>query len=154
MKAGKWITVAAVVTLSSTLALAGQHGGGKHGRGGRHGMAGEHFAQKLNLTEAQRTQVREINQTFREENKAFFEQMRQTRTDFRSAKESGDQAQVEALKGTLESQRAQMKQLREAHMQRLMTTLTPEQRQQWETLKAERQARHGQRGDHGKNKQK
>lgn len=157
MKAGKWITAAAVLTLSTSLAVAAPHGGGhgmRHGGKGR-GEMGAHFAKKLNLTDAQKAQVKEINESFREENKAFFEQMRQTRTDFRAAKQASDTARLEALKGTMQAQRAQMKQLREQHVQRLLTTLTPEQRQEWEKMKAEREARRGERGrGHGRHGQK
>ena len=150
MKNTKVITVAAALMLSATLAFAGP-GEGRHGKGGHHGRrGGEHgarFAQKLNLTDAQKEQIREINRTFREQNKPFFESSRSTRQQLREAKKAGDQARVEALKGTLESQRAQFKQLRATQRQRVLAVLTPEQRTQLDALKAERGAKRQQRSN-------
>ncbi len=143
----KWFTAAAVVALSSTLAFAAPHEGGKRGRGGRGGHEfGERFAQKLNLSEAQKQQIKDAQTAFRNENKAFFEQARDTRRQIHEAKEAGDAARVEQLKATAKSQHARMKELRTAQNQRILALLTPEQRTQWEALKAERQAKRGNRG--------
>jgi len=147
----KWFTAAAVLALSGTLAFAapheGQGRGGKHGRGGRHGGFGEHLAQKLNLTDAQKQQIKDVQQNFRNENKAFFESARDTRRQMHDAREAGDTARLESLKATAQSQRAQMKQLRDAQMQRIEAVLTIEQRAQWQALKAEREAKRAERGN-------
>jgi Spy/CpxP family protein refolding chaperone len=142
----KWFTAAAVLTLSSTLAFAAPHEGrgGKHGRGGRE--FGERFAQKLNLTDAQKQQLQDVQKSFRDENKAFFDTMRDTHRQIRAAKEAGDTAKLEALKATAKSQREQMKQLRRAKMQRVEALLTSEQRAQWQAMKAERDAKRAERG--------
>jgi Spy/CpxP family protein refolding chaperone len=104
-------------------------------------MWGEKFAQKLNLTDAQKQQVRDLNNSFRQDNKAFFQSFRQTMQDYRAAKQANDQAKLDALKPTIESQRAQMKQLHDAQEQKILTILTPDQRAQYQALKAERDAR-------------
>lgn len=146
----KWFAAAAVVALSSTLAFAVPHEGGKRGRGGRGGHEfGERFAQKLNLSEAQKQQIKDAQTAFRNENKAFYETVRDTRRQIKAAKEAGDTALVEQLKTTAQSQFARMKELRQAEQQRILTLLTPEQRTQWEALKAERDAKRGQRGNRG-----
>ena len=147
----KWFTAAAVVALSSTLAFAAPHEGGKRGRGGRGGHEfSERFAQKLNLSEAQKQQIKDAQTAFRNENKAFFEQARDTRRQLREAKEAGDTGRATQLEATAKSQHAQMKELRKAQHERILALLTPEQRTQWEALKAEREARRGQRGPRGK----
>jgi Spy/CpxP family protein refolding chaperone len=147
----KWFTAAAVVALSSTLAFAAPHEGGKRGRGGRGGHGGhefgERFAQKLNLSEAQKQQIKDAQTAFRNENKAFFEQARDTRRQIHEAKEAGDAARVEQLKATAKSQHERMKQLRTEQRQRILALLTPEQRTQWEALKAERGGKRGKRGE-------
>ena len=147
----KWLTVAAVAALSSTLAFAGPHGGGKgkFGRGGRGGVMGEQLAQKLNLSEAQKQQIKDASKSFREENKAFFDQTRETRRQIREAKEAGDTARVTQLQATAKSQHARMKELRTAHETRIASFLTPDQRTQWDALKAERQAKRGKRAPRG-----
>lgn len=143
----KWFTAAAVVALSSTLAFAAPHEGGKRGKGGRGGHElGERFAQKLNLSDAQKQQIKDAQASFRNENKAFFDQVRDTRRQIREAKEAGDAARAEQLKATAKSQHERMKALRTEHRQRILALLTPEQRTQWEALKADRQGKRGQRG--------
>lgn len=144
----KWMTMAAVLGLTASLAVAAPthgdagegHRGGHHGRRG-HKEFGAAFANKLNLTDAQKQQVKDIRKSFREQNKAFFENSRTTFQQFREAKKAGDQAKLDALKPTLEAQRAQMQQLRDQERQRVLSILTPEQRTQYEALKAEREAK-------------
>ncbi len=153
-KSKKWFTAAAaVLALSGTMAFAAPHEGrgGKHGRGGRGGQFGERMAAKLNLTDAQKQQIKDVNQSFFNENKAFFESTRDTRRQIREAKEAGDTARLESLKATAQSQHAQMKQLRGAKMQRIEALLTSEQRAQWQAMKAEREAKRAERG-HGRRK--
>jgi periplasmic protein CpxP/Spy len=142
----KTITAVAVLALGASLAFAGNHGEGKHGRGGKGGFEfSERFAQKLNLTEAQKQQLSAIQKNFRDQNKAFFDQARATRKQFHDAKEANDTAALEALKPTMEAQRAQMNQLRDAQRQQVLNILTPEQRTQFEAMKAEHGSRRGER---------
>jgi len=136
----KWITVVAAVGLSASLAFAGEgHGHGMKGRD--RGGFGMKLASKLNLTDAQKEQWKAIRKSSREQNSAFFQQSHQTMKEFRAAKEAGDTAKVDALKQTLQSQRAQMKQIRDAEETQLLNILTAEQRAQFQTLKAQRAER-------------
>jgi protein CpxP len=131
--------VAVVLALGATFAFA--HGNGEHGRFGRHDMASR-LAEKLNLTDAQKQQVADIKKGTRDENAAFFETARRTREEMRTAREANDTAKLDSLKATADSQRAQMKQIREAEMAKIVAILTPEQRTKFDALKAEREARH------------
>ena len=139
----KMFAVLAVVALSGTMAIAAvDDGGGKawgHGHRGR-AMAA-HLAKKLNLTDAQIEQWKSIHQSFRTDNQAFLQSVRQTHQDLRAARQAGDEAKVAELKAVAQSQRAQMKQLREAQHEKFLSILTPDQRAQFDALKAERQAR-------------
>jgi len=138
----KWFSAIAVVALSGTMAFAAvDNGGGKAwGHGHRHGFMSKRLAEKLNLTDAQKDQMKALHRSFREENKAFFEQVRATRQELRAAKEAGDQAKIDSLKPTLESQRAQMKQIRQSQHEKFLSILTPDQRAQLDQLKAEHKA--------------
>jgi Spy/CpxP family protein refolding chaperone len=144
----KTISAVAVLALGATLAFAGMHdgkegkGGWGHGEGHRGGFS-EMYAQKLNLTDAQKAQIADLDKNFRETNKAFFDGQKQTREQFKAAKDANDTAKLDALRPAMESQRAQMKQLRDAQDAKIKAILTPEQRAQFDTLKAEREARHG-----------
>jgi len=135
----------AVLALGATLAFAGMHDG-KEGKGGSEGHRGgfsEMYAQKLNLTDAQKTQIADLDKNFRETNKALFEASHQTREQYETAKSANDTAKLDALRPTMDSQHAQMKQLRDAQDAKIKLILTPEQRAQFDTLKAAREARHG-----------
>ena len=143
----KTISAAAVLALGATLAFAGMHDGkeGKRGGWGEHrGGFSEMYAQKLNLTDAQKAQIADLDKNFRETNKAFFDAQQQTREQFKAARDANDTAKLDALRPTMESQRAQMKQLRDAQDAKIRTILTPEQRAQFDTLKAEREAHRSQ----------
>ena len=144
----EWITAAAVLGLSATLAFAGTGMGEGHGHGfggnGRHHW-GSKLASKLNLTDAQKGQWKAIRKSSHEQNAAFFQQSRQARQNFRAAKKAGDTAKADSLKPALEAQRAQMKQIRAAEEQQFVKILTPEQSAQYQTLKAARAARHAAR---------
>ena len=143
----KWMSAIAVVALTGTMAFAAaDNGGGKAwGHGHRRGIMSARLAEKLNLSDAQKDQMKALHRSFREENKAFFEQVRATHQELRAAKQAGDQAKVDSLKPTIESQRAQMKQLHQAEHDKLLSILTPEQRTQLEALKAEHKAKREQK---------
>jgi len=143
----KTISAVAVLALGATLAFAGMHDG-KDGRGSWEGHRGgsfsEMYGQKLNLTDAQKAQIADLDKNFRESNKAFFEAQKQTREQYKAARDANDTAKLDALRPTMESQRAQMKQLRDAQDAKIKAILTPEQRAQFDTLKAEREAHRSQ----------
>ncbi len=146
MKNKKWFAAAATaIALSASMAIAGTttgDGGWKHeGRGGHHHHRGAGFARKLNLTDAQKEQWKAIEQNFRQDNSAFFEQSKQTRKALHAAKQSGHAAQADSLKATAKAQRAQYKQLRAAMEPKLMAILNAGQQTQFQAMKAERAAR-------------
>ena len=146
MNSKKWITGIAVLAVSASLAIAApQEGKAWGGHRGHRGFMSARLAQKLNLTDAQKAQVKQLNQQFRQDNKAFFEQVKATRKDVRAAKEANDTAKLDALKPTIEAQKAQMKQLRAAEEGKLLSVLTPDQQAQYNQLKAQWQAKRAQK---------
>lgn len=98
-------------------------------------------AERLNLSDAQKAQWHQLRRSFHEENKAFLQSARQTMRDFRAAREANDTAKIESLKPTVQANRAQMRQLREAQDQKLMAILNEEQRAQFMQFKSERRNR-------------
>ena len=139
----KMITAAvAVLAVGATLAFAAPqdaNGGYGHHKGG-HEM-GARFAEKLNLTDAQKQQVKDIQKNFYEQNKTFLDSFRANRTAFRSARDAGDTAKADSLKATIDSQKAQMKTLRDAKREQIRGILTPDQRAQFDAMKAKHEAR-------------
>lgn len=154
MKANnKWITAAAVLGLSASLAIAGtQAGEGRHGdcKGKGREEHGGRMAEKLNLTDAQREQWKAIRKSSHEQNAAFFAQSRQNMDQLHAAREAGDTAKADSLKPVLESQRAQMKQIRDAEEQKLISILNTEQQAKFQTMKAEREAHRAEWKNHQK----
>lgn len=145
MNMKKTITTAVALALGTSLAFAGG-GEGKRGRHhGRHGMHGEagmaRMAEKLNLTDAQKAQLEEQRANFRASNAARFETHQDTLRQYREARKAGDTALAEQLKATLEIQKGELKQLRKAQHDAMLSILTPEQRTQLEAMKAEHNSR-------------
>jgi len=141
MNTKKWFIGAAVVAVSASLAIAMPQDGTGWGGHREHGAYGEKLAQKLNLTDAQKQQLRDLNANFRKENAAFFQSFRQTMKDVRAAKQANDTAKLDALKPTVESQKAQMKQLRDAQDAKILPILTPDQQAQFKAIQAKRAER-------------
>ena len=146
MKMKKTLTAVAAMALTATLAFAAPPEG-RHGGHGHRGFAGK-FAEKLNLTDAQKQQIRDIRMASREKNKAFFENARQMRQDLRAAREANDTAKLESLKATMQSQHEQMKQIRDAEKQQILSVLTAEQRARFEAMQAEHGGSGGKRHQH------
>jgi periplasmic protein CpxP/Spy len=133
------------MAVSASLAIAmpqeGKEGKGWGGHRGHRGAMSEKLAQKLNLSDAQKQQLRDLNKQFRQDNKAFFESAKQTRQELRAAKEANDTAKLNSLKPTVESQKAQFKQLRDAQDAKVLSILTPDQQAQFKALQAKRAER-------------
>lgn len=132
--------LAAILTLATTFAVASPGRSDlNQRRGGRAPVA--RLAHRLNLTDAQKQQWRDIARNFREQNREFLQSFRQNRQDFRAARRAGDTAKADALKATLESQRAQMQQLRKSQLEQFSAVLTAEQRAQLDEIVAKRRGR-------------
>jgi protein CpxP len=115
-----------------------KRGGGKFGM---HGLRG------IELTDAQKEQVRTIMESNRAANQATFEEFRA----LRKAKRSGT---LDATQQTrLETLKAQMKQNAEATQAQVLAVLTAEQRTQLEQRKQEMQQKRQQRREMKRNRQ-
>ena len=141
MNSKKWIIGAAVLAVSASLAIAAPQAAKEWGGHHHRGLMSEKLAQKLNLTDAQKAQIKDLNKAFRQDNQAFLQSFRQTMEQARAAKKANDTAKLDALKPTIESQKAQMKQLRDAQETKVLSVLTPDQQAQYKALKAERAAK-------------
>lgn len=116
----------------------GHHGGGKFGMRGLRG---------INLTDAQKEQVRNIMETNRTANQAVFEEFRTLRQAMRGGTlDATQQARLETLK-------EQMKQNAEATRTQVLAILTQEQRTQLEQQKEEMRKRHEERRQLRQNRQ-
>jgi periplasmic protein CpxP/Spy len=139
--------VAAVVTLSATLAFAGPGEGRGHGRHGKGDGFGAKFAQELNLTADQQRLIEDIRKNTRAQHREFFDTSKQTMREARAARKAGDTAKLDALRPQLQAYREQAKQIHESQETQILSVLSAEQKAKWETLKAERKERRQARGE-------
>ena len=147
-KATKWIAAIGATGLTAALAVAGvtaaADGHGEHRNGEARQEMQQKLAEKLNLTDAQKQQWEAIRKASREQNADFFAKSKETMEAFRAARDANDQAKMDALKPTVQAQRAQMKTIRDAENAKLMTILNDQQKAQFQAMQAERaQHEHG-----------
>lgn len=122
----------------------GRHGGGrgdhKGGRGMRGGFGGGHFAEKLNLTDAQKEQMKQISARYRESAQALRQQRGGERRGGFDAFSGGtfNEAEVRAAAQARANARVEMEVQRARMMSEMYAVLTAEQKAQ---LAAERQQR-------------
>ena len=130
----KFITAVVVVAAMTTpVAFAqNEHFGHRH-----HSMA--KFAEKLGLTDAQKQQIKDIRQADRQANKALFEQFRAKRQEYRTLRQNND-PNADNVKTELKSLHQQLRAAKKATRDKIYNTvLTPEQRTQIDTWRAQRQ---------------
>jgi protein CpxP len=116
-----------------------RRGGGKH-RG--HGFGGMHrgggFFKQLNLTEDQKTKMKQIRENFAAQNKPLREQLRAKRQELRQALATQKLTEMASLEAKLMGERHKLH-------QEMLSVLTAEQKAQLEQSKAQFKARRGER---------
>lgn len=130
-----------------------QHGEGKGRRGGMRGGFGGHFAEKLNLTDAQKAQMEQIATRYHESAKAQRQQKRGERREGRGGFDAfnGGTFDESAVRAAAQARAAEQVEREVAHARmrhEMYNVLTAEQkaqlaaeRQQWEQKRQERRTR-------------
>jgi len=108
-------------------------GGGR----GMHGMRGE-FAAKLNLTDAQKAELRQLRQTTHEQNAQLFANAKAERQELRSL--NAEDPRAGELKAQLQALRPQIEAARQQQHEAFLSVLTAEQRAQLDQWKTQRQS--------------
>lgn len=124
-----------------------RRGGGKHRGHGFGGMRDGGFFRQLNLTEDQKTKIKQIRESFGERNKPLHEQLRAKRQELRQANEGGTFNEALATQKLTEMASLQAKLMGERQKlhQEMLSVLTAEQKAQLEQSKAQFKARRGER---------
>ena len=124
-----------------------RRGGGKHRGHGFGGMRRGGFFRQLNLTEDQKTKMKQIRENFAAQNKPLREQLRAKRQELRQASEGGTFNEALATQKLTEMASLQAKLMGERHKlhQEMLSVLTAEQKAQLEQSKAQFKARRGER---------
>jgi len=137
----KKFVIALMVTATSAIGFAQTAAPGTHQHKGHRAGFGR-MAAKLNLTDAQKQQLKDIRTADRQSNQQLYADFRAKLQEFRSLKKAND-PKADDVKAELKSLRPQMEAARKASREAMLNVLTPEQRDQ---LKAGRQARGFARG--------
>lgn len=136
-KTGAWLAVAALGTASL---LAQAPAAARHFQ--RHGRFGAVMATYLNLTDAQKTQMKSIFQDARQSAQPVRQQLKQTRQSLQAAVKAGDSAQIQQLASTEGTELGQLAAIHASARAKMFKMLTPEQQQKLTTLQS---AMHGPR---------
>lgn len=153
------IALAASIAVAQT--ITPDQGSGQGARTERRGGRGEHKGQgwggmrrggsfrQLNLTEDQKAKMKQIRESFAEQNKPLREQLRAKRQELRQASEGGTFNEALATQKLTEMASVEAKLMGEQHKlhQEMLSVLTAEQKAQLEQSKAQRKARRGEMRD-------
>jgi len=124
----------------------------EHGMRGMRGPGHEGMFKSLNLTDAQKAQVKAIHQKYASQFKAARDAAKPDFDAMRAARQKGDTAAVRAAREKLRADMAPTRKVREQEMAEVRAILTPAQQQQLDQLKTQRAQRgegHGRWGKKG-----
>jgi Spy/CpxP family protein refolding chaperone len=136
-KMGAWMAVAALGTASlfAQTPPPAQHF--QH-----QGRSGAMMAAALNLTDAQKSQMKSIFQEARQSSQPVRQQLRQTRQSLQAAVQAGNSDQIQQLSATEGTEMGQLAAIRASARAKMFKMLTPEQQQKLSTLQASMHGRH------------
>lgn len=145
----KIVTTAVALLMSTALVVAAPHGKGK-GEKGNHGRKAhsgksmeerhEQMAQRLGLSEAQKQQLRDIRERRQDENREFASRMRDAQREYHELRKSND-PRAEAARADVERYRDEAKVRRTETREEMLRILTPDQRRQFDEMRAKRDSR-------------
>jgi Spy/CpxP family protein refolding chaperone len=120
---------------------------GRH-RGRGQGMGG--LMKGVNLTDAQKTQARQIRDKYQPQFKSLRESMQPAVKDARAARQRGDSAAAKAAWDRTADTRTKMQALRDQQLNELRAILTPAQRTTFDANLAEMKKKREEHGDRRK----
>lgn len=104
----------------------------------KHREAHQQFMQELNLSEAQKAQMKSAHEKFRQENAAAIDSLKSKYSQLKQmGKDDANSAERQKLRAEIKQEREALMARKKASMQGI---LTPEQQSKWETKQAERKA--------------
>jgi protein CpxP len=109
--------------------------------GRRHGPGGHALFRGITMTDAQRSQLKEIHAKYRPEAQSIRESMRPAFQEARAARQRGDTAAARAAWSRTSDARAKLRALHDQQLADVRAILTPEQRQQFDQNRAALQSK-------------
>lgn len=117
--------------------------GADHGPG--NGRGGDKVMKELNLTDAQKAQIKQIRDAFKQQNSSQIAQLKSLRDQMKAAREAKNTDQMKSLRDQMKTAMEAMKPAHEKLRADIAAVLTPEQRAKLEQLKADRKENRGER---------
>ncbi len=142
--------VIAVVMMSLVSVMVAQGRRGMH-EGKDHGGKLEQLANKLNLTQQQKDQIRTLHEEFKTSHESDFAAMKELRQEMREHAKNKDRDAMQATREKMHAKMTSIKTDREVLDQQVKAILTAEQQKQLEGLREEMQAK---RREHRENRRK
>ncbi|MGA8806540.1 MAG: Spy/CpxP family protein refolding chaperone [Thermoanaerobaculia bacterium] len=105
----------------------------------------ERYGAQLNLTDAQKKTIDELDAKFQKEHHEFLESYQKTMGEYRDARQANDTAKMDAIKPKFDTQRAEMMKIRTVHEEKIAATFNDAQKGEWKKIQEEREARMKQR---------
>lgn len=121
----------------------------EHGMRGQRGPGHERMFKSLDLTDAQKAQVKAIHQKYASQLKSTREAARPDFEAMRAARQKGDTAAIRAAAAKLRADMAPAQKVRAQEMAEVRGILTPAQQQKLDSLAAKRVQRADSRGGFG-----
>ena len=146
-----WLAAGGALLLASSLAFAYApprrgFAAGRGGMGMEGGFAGHRFARALDLTDAQKSQMRQIREDTRTANQPYVEQLKALRGSEREAVKSGkSEAELQTLARDMAAVMANVHGNRLVEQSRMWKVLTPEQQKKAEDMGARMRERKSRR---------
>jgi protein CpxP len=150
--------ITAIAMMVITTVYAANNGGGHRGRGMGKGMPAERIermAEELNLSDAQKSQIKAIQEQFKTRNASTFEELKTlhetARQQMKDKNREGAQATREQIKAKMETLKAAGEQM----SSQIRNVLTAEQQAKFDEMKQNHEGkgqcggRHGKSGDRG-----
>ncbi|MGE3801802.1 MAG: Spy/CpxP family protein refolding chaperone [Candidatus Kapaibacterium sp.] len=143
MKRTRMIVGALIAVMALSATAMAQPGEGRCGEKGKRGPHGGGPLAALNLTDAQKEQVKALHEQFEQDNAALLEQMKSLHDQAREQMKSGDKEAAQQTREEMKGLGEQLREAREGLEQQVEALLTAEQKAKLEEMKA----KHGERGE-------
>jgi Spy/CpxP family protein refolding chaperone len=137
----KFAAFSALAVLGAASLLAQPKFGPRAGQ--REGRQMRMMSAVLNLSDAQKTQIKSIFQESRDAAKPVRQDLMATRQSLAAAVKAGDTATIQQLSATVGNDLGQLGSIHSSAMAKVYKTLTPDQQQKWDSLEQARRPHFG-----------
>jgi Spy/CpxP family protein refolding chaperone len=141
MNKSTFLRIAGVLMIMATITMTAlavtQHDGKGKGRGMMNGDRIEKLASKLELTDAQKAQIKSIQENFQSQNAGTLNEVKTLRETMRQQMKDGNREGAQATRTQLQAKMETLKGAREQMATQIRNVLTADQQAKLDAMKAE-----------------